>query len=234
MDMLQNAPNLETLYLEACPNPQPNIAAPIQDITAAGFVHAASHLCNLLALSVVGLAGLGPNTITGPALRTVLIRNPNLRALNLAWAPANGLQIDDMFLLTIAPHLTNLKTFELYMQNSFTEQAFAQILPFLGSLTSLGLTGCSQLTDYTLSLLPVHCPRLERLDMVGVRCTTWGVQRLVDSCGSLREVVKPEVEGVRWGRVSCLADPWSEEVVSPYGVWEREVRRVAREAGIVY
>ncbi|RKO90148.1 hypothetical protein BDK51DRAFT_44404 [Blyttiomyces helicus] len=101
------------------------------------------------------------------------------------------------------------------------------------NLTSLGLSGCAQLTDSTLHSVPTLCPRLERLDMAEADVSPAGLQYLIDNTRSLRECVAPG-EGVRWGRVVHFDDPWSEDVFSPYGVWEREMRRVARLAGFVY
>ncbi|KAJ3117763.1 hypothetical protein HDU96_005728 [Phlyctochytrium bullatum] len=122
-----------------------------------------------------------------------------------------------------------------------------------GKIRRLGLSGWSQLSDRTLYCLPVLCPRLERLDMAGANVTAQGLQSLVDAASRLRECVvtvppvdmenegavemsDPEVGvgGVRWGKVMQYDDPVSEDVFSPYSVWEREVRRLGKKDGIIY
>ncbi|KAJ3105849.1 hypothetical protein HDU97_007493 [Phlyctochytrium planicorne] len=117
-----------------------------------------------------------------------------------------------------------------------------------GRIRRLGLSGWSQLSDRTLYCLPMLCPRLERLDMAGANVTAVGLQSLVDAAERFREcvVTVPPVEGeeegvggvgvggVRWGNVMQYDDPVSEDVFSPYSVWEREVRRLGKKDGIIY
>ncbi|KAI8854937.1 hypothetical protein BC829DRAFT_105469 [Chytridium lagenaria] len=127
----------------------------------------------------------------------------------------------------------------------------------MGRMRRLGLSGWSQVSDRSLFCLPMLCPRLERLDMAGANVTPAGLQSLVDAAGRLREcvvTVPPTdsgdgfdevgdesadasgvgVGGVRWGNVMQYDDPVSEDVFSPYSVWEREVRRLGRRDGIIY
>ncbi|KAJ3207694.1 hypothetical protein HDU67_007287 [Dinochytrium kinnereticum] len=132
-----------------------------------------------------------------------------------------------------------------------------------GRIRRLGLSGWSQLGDRTLFCIPVLCPRLERLDMAGANVSPVGLQSLVDAAGRLRECVvtvppldsnssgedgfgdaavrgsaagddSVGVGGVRWGNVMQYDDPVSEDVFSPYSVWEREVRRLGKRDGIIY
>ncbi|KAJ3296177.1 hypothetical protein HK104_001914 [Borealophlyctis nickersoniae] len=231
-EMGEKAQALETLYVENDWRHDRNGGWVVR-LTDLGFTTISAHLHNLKALSLVGLTG--STHISPSSIQTLLTHNPSITALNLA-RPAHAESfLTDTFLSSIAPYLSNIRTLELYMQTKLTEDALLDCLSHTPHLLTLGLSGCGQITDATLGMLPPLCPSLERLDMAGaVRCTTWGVQRLVDSAGRLRECVAPEVQGVRWGKVMCLDDPWSEEVFSPYGVWEREVRRIARVSGLVY
>jgi hypothetical protein len=70
--------------------------------------------------------------------------------------------------------------------------------------------------------------------------TSQGIQRLVDSAKKLRECVvtmddKEDKDApVRWGNVMQYDDPVSEDVFSPYSVWEQYLSSLGKKEGIVY
>lgn len=230
----RNSPNLETLYIENDWRDEEGSIGSVVHVTDRGVLSLAPHLRNLRTVSLVGLMG-GPH-LTARSVRALLSYNRNVSALNLA-RPEHALaHLTDEIILDLAPCLTNIRRLEMYMQTKLSEDALAQCLSDAYCLVSLGLSGCHQLTDSIVSALPQLCPMLERVDMAGVGCSVAGLQKLVDGARFLREcVVDVEAgEGVRWGKVVNFDDPWSEDVFSPYSVWEKEVRRVARIVGFVY
>ncbi|TPX71119.1 hypothetical protein SpCBS45565_g01380 [Spizellomyces sp. 'palustris'] len=230
----RHAPNLETLYMENDWRDATGVVGSVVHITDRGLLGLAPHLRNLRTVSLVGLMG-GPH-LTARSVRALLSFNRNVTALNLARPDHALAHLSDSILLELAPCLMNIKRLELYMQTELSQDAIAQALSDAYRLVSLGLSGCHQLSDATISALPQLCPMLERVDMAGVTCSAQGMQTLVDAAKRLRECVVDcgMGDGVRWGKVMHFDDPWSEDVFSPYSVWEREVRRVARVAGFVY
>ncbi|TPX56355.1 hypothetical protein PhCBS80983_g04593 [Powellomyces hirtus] len=230
----RSAPNLETLYIENDWRDSYGAIGSVVHITDHGIMMIAPHLRNLRTISLVGLMG-NPH-LSARSVRSLLSYNRNVSALNLARPNHAESTLTDESLLYLAPCLTRLRRLELYMQCQISEDALAQALADACRLISLGLSGCHQLTDATVGVLTQLCPFLERLDMAGVSCSDAGLQRLIDAGKHLRECVVDcgQGENVRWGDVINFDDPWSEEVFSPYSVWEKEVRRVAGLAGFVY
>ncbi|KAJ3323187.1 hypothetical protein HDU76_013721 [Blyttiomyces sp. JEL0837] len=298
-----NAPNLEAFYLEDDwaddDFRHPMAPTVVTDLTDYGVLALAEHQRNLKTITFIGFPGR--RNFHASSLRALLDANPNCFALNLArMDPQWAYRINDAWLLELAPSLRSIEILELYIQNGISERALIETLTVAalasvnnstmqysthdranefgqngGKIRRLGLSGCSQLTDATLSSLPDLCPNLERLDMAGANVTCQGLQSLVDSASRLRECVvnvprdgdddgiigggggndqQQDVRmrdvdenddddaglemgngGVRWGKVMQYDDPVSEEVFSPYAVWERFVRsRLGRQNGIVY
>ncbi|KAJ3007914.1 hypothetical protein HKX48_008871 [Thoreauomyces humboldtii] len=237
----RSSPNLETLYMEDDwrDGSGSGEVGSVVHVTDRGILSMAPHLRNLRTLSLVGLVGGDHPGPTARSVRTLASYNRNLTALNLA-RPDHALSsMDDASLLHLAPAFAHIRRLELYMQYNISEDALAQTLADAPRLVSLGLSGCAQvLTDATVAALPLLCPFIERVDMAGaVNCSDLGIQRLVDGAVHLRECVLDcgQGESVRWGDVINFDDPWSEEVFSPYSVWEREgVGRCAAIAGFIY
>ncbi|KAJ3406571.1 hypothetical protein HDV05_005957, partial [Chytridiales sp. JEL 0842] len=225
----------------------PEAPTVVGELTEKGVEALARHLRGLRTMTFIGFPGR--RNFGAPALRALLDANPQCTALNLArmhplWPHA----ISDTFLLDLAPSLGRIEVLELYIQNRISEQALIQTLTIAssiscppsssstsplntrnptsgGRLLRLGLSGCNQIGDSTLKTLPHLFPRLERLDMKGSRVTSSALQSLVSTCKNLKEccVDLEDVEGmeeVEWGKVVQRDDPVSEEVFSPYSVWE--------------
>ncbi|KAJ3186490.1 hypothetical protein HDU85_007310 [Gaertneriomyces sp. JEL0708] len=230
----RSAPNIETLYIENDWRDVSGNVGSVVHITDRGILSLAPHVRNLRTVSLVGLMGL-PH-LTARSVRMLLAYNRNVTALNLARPGHAPVYLFDEALLELVPSLGGIRRLEMYMQTHISESALAQTLCDTPRLVSLGLSGCFQLTDTTVSALPALCPLLERTDIAGANCTTYGLQVLVDRARRLKECVYDgeAAESVQWRKVVNSDDPWSEDVFSPYSVWEREVRRVAKLAGFVY
>ncbi|KAI8810811.1 hypothetical protein BJ742DRAFT_798807 [Cladochytrium replicatum] len=233
------SPNLRILYLESS-----DASDVTSGVTDAGIRALAAHQHHLRSISLVGFV------FSPTAILQLLRSNPRVVGLNIARLGA-GAYLTDEHLIELSPGFATLEALELYMQSHLSEAGLIQALANGPRLRSLGLSDVGCVTDRFLSVLPRLCPDLERIDIGGVGysdrgvevpaalCTAKGLQMLVNSAGKLRECVVPEgIESernkVKWGKVAILDDPVTQEWFSEYGVWESEVRRVAKRASFVY
>ncbi|KAI9097010.1 hypothetical protein DFS34DRAFT_131634 [Phlyctochytrium arcticum] len=234
MSIARAAPNLETFYVENDWRDGSDSVGSVVQLTDRGIFGLAPHFRNLRTLSLVGL--MGEPHLSSKSVKALLSYNRGLTSVNLARPHHANAFLEDAALVDLAPNFMSIRRLELYMQTHISEEALAETLSDAYRLISFGMSGCVQLTDKTVAALPHLCPMLERLDIAGLTLTPPGLQALLDGAPRLSEVVVDPLVGsqVHWGRVMQFDDPWSEDVFSPYSVWEREVRRVAGVAGFVY
>ncbi|KAJ3197253.1 hypothetical protein HK101_005025 [Irineochytrium annulatum] len=220
----KNAPNLEIFYIEDDwaddDFKHPQAPTVVNELSDEGVIELANYQRNLRAITFIGFPGR--RNFSAYSLSRLLEANPKCFALNLArMDPQWPHRITDAWLLELAPALKHIEVLELYIQNAVSENGLLE-----------ALSGWSQLGDETLAHLPSLCPCLERLDMAGAGVSAAGLQGLVDRALKLKEcvvTVPQESEDqcdVQWGKVIQYDDPVSEDVFSPYSVWEREVRRL--------
>lgn len=103
---------------------------------------------------------------------------------------------------TRCPSFTHLTVFQ---SRSISDKGIIRALMGRASMYAVSLSACPNITDWTLTALGGHCPRLAKLSIAKCPITDEGVQVLASKCGGLRAVSLDWCDGLSDATLDALA-----------------------------